>query len=216
MRSGNSPSLRDIKQLERTRDVDGLLQALDAVKASVSLRTAVTRALGQTRDPRAEAALISLVLGRNEHDDVRFRAAIELGAFHGPVVAQALAECLSDPSRRLQAWAALSLGQIGDETSIEPLTSLLKSKNTGVRASAVEALGSLGHPAAIEPLVGCLSDRRSVVRTEAAEALARLGDARTLELVSRAYHRQGLLTRLAMRNALRQLEEKVGAAAQAK
>ena len=164
-----------IKKLEETRDVAGLIEALQADKTG--RRLDAIEALGRLGDPQAGPALIEAL----QDEATRDAAAASLLVMAPQVMdvlvmtlrqANPMAEAASaNPAVRAQVAAIL--GFTGDERAVEPLAGALADVDE-VGEAAVHALSSLGNPGGVEPLSAALI-RHGV---PAIDALGELGDPR--------------------------------------
>jgi HEAT repeat protein len=106
-------------------------------------------ALGESRDERAVAPLVSVLSNRNPY--LRNRAAEALGKIGAPAV-EPLLTALKDA--KVRANAALALGDIGDKRAVEPMLALLQDSNDYVRQQAAGvALAKIQAARAAEPQV---------------------------------------------------------------
>ena len=119
-------------------------------------------------EPAVEPLLRAL---RDEHWDVRRRAAWELGNIGDPAV-KPLIHALNDERWDVRRKAAWALGNIKAPQAIEPLIHTLEDERADVREQAAWALGALRDLRAVEPLIQALTDENSGVRREVARSLA--------------------------------------------
>lgn len=198
---------RDVNQLIKTDDVEGLVAALTYPKviSSHELRTRIVHALGKLESAQAVEP-VSKILVEDEHPATRRLAAIALGRIGDPTGSPALRKALTDSDTANQQWAIRSLGLLRDRESVEFLIAKLGSDHAGIRQFAARALGEIGDQRATLPLVDRLSDRNRGVRRAAAEGMVLLGDSRAIDPLKKAYSEAGLLSRRPLGAALRQLE----------
>jgi len=143
-------------ELLQSRELDELMQLEDA------------RSLGGGR-------LFELL--RDEHWQVRARAATALGRFpfprFGAEVTGALARALEDPELEVRLAAAFALGIRGDPAGAGTLLAYRNDPEARMRAYAVEAASRLDAPAAHGQILLSLRDADLGVRVEAAVGTAR-------------------------------------------
>lgn len=137
----------NIMELNKKKDVNGLINALDYKRNSknisdVNFRVDVIRSLGNIGDNQAVDPLIVT---------------------------------LTDPEYKIRWRSAHALEKIGDKRAVKQLIVTLKDPEYNVRWQAADALGSIGDKQAIEPLKLVLNDPEYKVRSHAAIALKKLG-----------------------------------------
>lgn len=175
----------NIEKLEKKRDVEGLIKALNYRKDSIIMREAAD-ALGEIEDPSAIIPLIK------SFDDVMVssNAVSALGNIGAPAVEPLIMELMS-PSSQNDKLVIKALVEIGEpsfivfrtlgEPAIELMIMKLSNPNGEVRNIAAEALGNIGDVRAVEPLIGALTDERTYVQESAVEALGKIGDPRAVK-----------------------------------
>jgi HEAT repeat protein len=161
----------NVKKLEATGDVSGLIQALSCLKDS-AVRKEAARALGQIGDL---VALAPLAAALNDRDsDVGQAVLAALGKMAAPrldQIIQILGVPAVDDERKAAAEALVQVGG----SAVEPLIAALKHRNGFLRERAARALGRIGDARAIEPLIGILDDTYDFVHEAAAVALVQFG-----------------------------------------
>jgi HEAT repeat protein len=168
----------DVDRLEETKDVKGLIKALEYAKDS-QIQYWAARALETIGDARAvEPLMNAFTVG---DDEVRQAAASALGEIGGTQAVDLLIGGLKDKHKYVRSAAAHALGEIGDKRALEPLERSLKDEHERVRSSAARALGKIGDAQASESLEGALKDQSKVVRYEATMALGKIGDPRAVD-----------------------------------
>jgi zinc/manganese transport system permease protein len=117
----------------------------------------------------------------DEHENVRAKAAEELGKLKDPSVVPTLIQALKDPSTAVKEKAAEALGNLGRAEAREALEASLAVKNEDewVNFREAEALARCGGPKGLSALIKMASDADAgLVRTEALKkALALAGRA---------------------------------------
>eukprot|EP01111_Echinosteliopsis_oligospora_P017364 TRINITY_DN748_c0_g1_i1.p1 TRINITY_DN748_c0_g1~~TRINITY_DN748_c0_g1_i1.p1 ORF type:complete len:333 (-),score=121.27 TRINITY_DN748_c0_g1_i1:122-1120(-) len=100
--------------------------------------------------------------------DKRYRALFTLRSITHPLVVDALASALKDPSALLKHEVAYCFGQMGDQNAFTILCDILKNTNEHpmVRHEAAEAIGALENPEALKILGDFVNDSaREVAET---------------------------------------------------
>ncbi len=163
------------------RAVEALVAALKDPKWQV--RCAAAEALGELGDRRAEAPLIDALRGDSEYL-VRDKAALALGAFRSPSVADALVEALRRDAARDET-IGLSLAKIADDRLVDRLLEIVKDRaNSDIfRIGAARALGIMRSPRAVETLI-TLTKEDPDYRVAAVRALGKIGDPRAVEALA--------------------------------
>jgi aminopeptidase N len=135
------------KPLGRRADrsaIDALAVVLADEKAFWGLRAACASALGETRRPEAEAALIA-ALGA-AHPKVRRAVAQALGRFRTSAAADAVRKlALRDPSYLVEAEAARALGSTRQASAFDVLVEVLDRPSWAdvIRAGALDGMAAL-------------------------------------------------------------------------
>ena len=140
-----SPPIPDIKTLVANSDIEGLIEATTFEK-DIQIRRAAAEALGEFRDPRAIAPLISRLKEEDWPSPSHMSTANALAKIGSPAV-EPLIQHLKDGNKNIRAGTALALGKIGDTKAITGLISNLWDPIPFVRWSAADALGAIGDPA---------------------------------------------------------------------
>lgn len=136
-----------ITQLERDRNVPGLINMLDSdVKGLSTLsisRASAVSALARLGDPRAIPYLIERL--HDAEETVRFSAVRALGKLRATEAESALAAALRDPAAPVRIGAADALGRIAARDAIPALRDVAYGdSDREVRLHATEALVLLG------------------------------------------------------------------------
>lgn len=196
----------DILNLERQKDIDGLIRALafddfDVQSAAITalhnlgdpaivrlvvnlksknlhLKLGIIEALGQLKDPRALEPLIAALA--DENPEIRWGSAISLAGLEDPRAIPALRKVLDDKDKYVRYGAASSLSKIGWAPADDQEKALLFM---GMQEWL--ALKQLGK-AAIPALSIALKDRDSSVRSKAIELLGDIHDVDTAPILIRA------------------------------
>jgi len=174
----------NIKQLERNRDVEGLINALKFKDCNI--RKEAATALKKIGDNRALFSLIHVLKYEDWHESyavmgsVRETAAEALGLLRDKKAVEPLIEALNDKDEEVRWKASWALGHIGDKRAVEPLTNLLNDERWQVRRFAASALGKIGDGQGVESLIQALNDDEWHVRKYAVDALGNIGDERAV------------------------------------
>jgi len=175
----------NIDRLEKTRDVEGLINALKFNDCNI--RKEAAAALKKIGDDRALFPLIDVLEYKEWHEyyavmgSVRETAAEALGVLRDRRAVEPLIKALNDKDEEVRWKAAWALGNIGDMRAVDPLIYLLHDKRWAVRRFAASALGKIGDERAVDSLIEALSDDEWHVRKYAADALGKIGDERAIE-----------------------------------
>jgi HEAT repeat protein len=155
---------------------EALVEAMMANSGQV--RRAAAAALGELGAKGGrEEAVIALVgaLGCDD-DDIRWRAAWELGKIKSRATVPALAAALQATTYSGSRWrAAEALGKIGGTEAEEALRRALTDEDSKIRTSVALSLGRLGHVEVVGECLEALKDGEALVRWRAAEALGQIG-----------------------------------------
>ncbi|MHC4994595.1 MAG: HEAT repeat domain-containing protein [Planctomycetota bacterium] len=130
---GNNPAVTGLMELQfdRFREVAGINRHGESVGSDASGAQEVE-------------ALVAHLRGDNRA--LRISSTQRLAIFRAPAAAQALAECLADPSREVGVAAAMALAACGTRESVPPLLEALTHREPLVAQAAVVALENLtGH-----------------------------------------------------------------------
>ena len=169
-----------------TSAVPSLIGALTNSRETPEVCVGAARALGEIRDERAIAPLLSVCNLTNEEGDpldyLIVPALANFGASALPHLIAALTDRKQDVlTRSAAAWA---LGMLGEPQILELLVERLRDVNEAsrVRSHAADGLGKLGDRRAVAPLMEMLSwDVDADLRQSIARALGFLEDARAVE-----------------------------------
>jgi HEAT repeat protein len=138
-----------------------------------------------------DSRLVPLLLARlkDEHEDVRTRAANELAAIRDPRIVPALIPVLKDEAWSVQYAAASALGKLGDAHAIPALIAMI-DYNPG---AAALALGDLKATEALPKLALLLANPKTQNRDEIAAGIAKIsGPQASAALVSAIEHDQNM------------------------
>lgn len=173
--------------------VDKVAEQIAALRdGDWAIREDAARLLGQLKDPRAVAPLVSLL--RDQDRSVREVAVDALRAIGLPAV-EALGACLTESDLAVQEAASAILVTIADARVLPTLLLALRSNNWIVRMHAAQALGRVKNADTVEALIPLLQDKVKAVRDEAATTLAAIGDA-AIPCLVRALKHDDWLVRL--------------------
>ncbi|MBS0152600.1 MAG: HEAT repeat domain-containing protein [Nitrospira sp.] len=171
--------------------VDRVAEQIAALKdGDWAIREDAARLLGQLKDPRAVAPLVTLL--RDQDRSVR-EAAVDALRVIGPPAVEALGVCLSEGNLAVQEAASAILATTADKRVLTPLLSALRSSDWIVRMHVAQALGRVKNADTVEALIPLLQDKVKSVREEAATTLAALGDAAIPYLVQALKHEDWLV-----------------------
>ncbi len=161
----------NVKKLEKNKNIEGLINALNYEKDAF-IRSNAAESLGKLKDPKTLCPLIKAL--KDPDYSVRYNAAFALSQIKDPKAVEPLIATLKDSVYSVRSNAAYALGQIKDPKSIEPLIATLKDSVYPVRNSGTEALGEIGTPS-IEPLITTLKNPDFPAANTVAEALSKIG-----------------------------------------
>ena len=185
MEQCNSVFEPDIEDMEKNKDIDGLIKALKDDNLLIRKNAAI--ALKKVGDDRAVEPLIESLRYEKWQDEyvilstVRENSAEALGIIGNKRAVEPLVNALFEDVDEEVRWkAAYALREIGDESAVEPLINALKDERWVVRWHVANALGVIGDERAVEPLIGALDDVDGHVRKYAAVALGDIGDERAI------------------------------------
>jgi hypothetical protein len=131
----------DVLELERTRNIKGLIRAL-TYSRWLDVSEMAGEALQRLRDARAVKPACAAL--RSRHALIRINAAQLLLVLEDPRAVGPLCTALKDSDDRVSGAAAEALGRIGDARAIEGLSELLMSKRLGAaEAEAEKALNAI-------------------------------------------------------------------------
>ncbi|MCD6364857.1 MAG: HEAT repeat domain-containing protein [Planctomycetes bacterium] len=157
-----------------------------------SVREALLRALGQTRDPKALKAVLNEI--PSKHEGVSAAAAIamsriadkqDLGAFDRHRAVEVLVEryrrmAVAGDGAALREALLTAMGVVGDAAVASVLREALKAPKATVKLAAVTAVAHLGDDSLAEALVDLTADADRGVRQAAIGALGELAGERYL------------------------------------
>jgi hypothetical protein len=122
----------DIEDLDKQKDVDGLLDIFNSNEDD-ELRRLAIGALGKTGDERALALLLSVMESENEFSPARIQATVGLGNFRDARVITPLSKAIKDRNSITRRAAMDSLGRIHDMVDVNlvigPLMDTLNDRN---------------------------------------------------------------------------------------
>jgi HEAT repeat protein len=195
----------NVAKLKASRDIKGLVKALDYKKDS-NVRREAAIALKELKNARSVEPLVDAL--KDENAFVRDNAAEALGEICARSEDVALRACVVETlvtafqNKEIGLAAVTALGKIGDARAVTPLITALEDKE--MRFSAAQALEKIGWKpgkdefgiafwigkrdwdecakigvSAVEPLIAALKDKE--LCAGAARALGQIGDVRALE-----------------------------------
>jgi len=176
----------DIDEMERNRDIEGLIKLLSS-KDCITRKEAVV-ALKKIADKRALFPLIHALKYEKWHDkyavmaSVRENAAEALGLLRDRSAVEPLIKALrTDEDKDVRWKSAWALGNTGDKNAVEPLIYALYDEHWPIRRFAASALGKIGDKKSVGSLISALNDEDWHVRKYAALALGKIGDERAVK-----------------------------------
>jgi HEAT repeat protein len=198
----------DIKAMRDSKDIEGLLDALE--HQSQEIRMAAAFSLALIGDKRAEKQFIHIVkkdlnmesfLKSSKKTDLDEAKELVSVMFHAKVLIPQLGD--KNPNVRIMALSYLIFER---EKSVEPLIKYaLKNPDWSVRALASVALGKIGSPA-VDPLIKALGDPERTVRWGAALALGDIGDRLAVKPLTKALNDENEGVRMVVKEALEKIE----------
>jgi HEAT repeat protein len=129
----------DIEEMERDKDVAGLIKALRHRDLEIQWRAA--ESLGKLGPYGMDSLLVAL---KRRNKDIRLGVIEALGQIRDTRAVPPLISSLSDPDNEIRWEAALALGEIGDAAALDPLSYTLKDNDRYVRYGAALALEKMG------------------------------------------------------------------------
>lgn len=135
-KASSTPSKTSVPELERKKDIDGLILALK--DNDRKLRQHAAYALGNLPDKRAVEPLIYLL--EDNHKNVRRNAAISLGKLNDTRAVEPLIHLINDSDNKTRKNAVIALGKLGDKSAIPALNKAFYDEAMSVRAEAENAL----------------------------------------------------------------------------
>ncbi len=166
----------DVENLERDKDVEGLINALKFNDAVIKMN--VMGAMARMRDARTIESIVPYL----REPFFQMYAVMALANIGDPSV-PALIRSLGDKSPMMRAGAARTLRDISDGRAIDPLIKLLRESNKNVKIEAMYALGRAKDSRAIGPLLKVLSEDASV-NEAASDALVLIGEPAVWPLIN--------------------------------
>ncbi len=183
------------------------MATLNDPAASRAERIKATKALGESRDPKAIDPLVKQLDIRDEAIVAAVESALRaLNAV--PVLERRLTD--SGASEEHKVLACTGLRALKEKRSVPPLVSALKDQSARVRKEAALALGVIAPAEAETALLTALSDSDEDVRYFAADAL---GDVRTAAVTQAIETRLAAETSPVVRSALLAAKNKLDRAA---
>lgn len=212
----------DIKHLETSQDLDGLIRALQYEDAIIRLRAA--QALSNFCSADACPALITSLKDEDERvREASINALVAIGESALPLLFNAMGD-QSWLVRRGATQALIKLRWHPDDDEIRVcflfaqeswtelagfgkkaipyLTEGLRDENAGIRKGAAIALGTIGDPDGFEPLTRAISDPETEVRVPATLSLGKLRDPRAIPFLVNLFYDSNPVIRNAAADAL--------------
>ena len=134
----------DLKELEKKKNIKGLIKALRYNNSYERINAAVV--LGKIGDPRAIEPLISAL--QDSDSDVRQYVVEALGKIGDPRAIEPLIKVLNDSNEVMRKQATDSLSKFGT-SAVNPLIKALKDSHEYTRKHATEALGKINFTEAL-------------------------------------------------------------------
>ena len=145
------------------------------------VRANAIRALGGLKDARAIDHLLTALVKKDEHPQVKGNAALGLGAMRAQRAVEPLIAALKHDNPMVRAAVASALGELRNPRALPPLIAALKDDDPHVRIQVTGSLAQIGEPSVLNPLLRALKDDHRQVREVAARALGCAKDPRVLE-----------------------------------
>jgi HEAT repeat protein len=141
---------------------------------------AVAELLKNSRDPRAIAPLITILL---HSGDINSGASVAeaLGDLADPSAIEPLLHALEAPNYKVRYAATSAIAKFQDPRIVPALIHSLADPEPGVRYQAATSLGSFKDPRIVPALIHSLTDEASNVQSAVAHSLARIGDTSAVE-----------------------------------
>jgi HEAT repeat protein len=191
----------EIRRMQRRKNRKGLIVALSSEDPAI--RYLAVDALGGLHDPAAIPSLVRCLTGERGNDirwkaaealgnlgraavkplvgvlssadeDVRWMAALALGATRDDSAIGPLIALFSDPDRFVRGRATAALGMIGS-AAVPALTSALTDPDPDLRWGAGVTFGIIRDPSTLPLLIHALGDPVDLVRAEILAAVAGFG-----------------------------------------
>jgi len=138
--------------------------------------------LGSTDTLQAVAPLCDALL-KDPEVNVRYQAAVSLGALGKPEAATCLNQALAD-DEWVQFAVIESLAKIRDESSVSALVGALGKSTDLVASMIVDALGEIGNIKAVSMLIKRLDESPTALRNKICKAVVRILGGKSLALLS--------------------------------
>lgn len=176
----------DINFMEKNKDVDGLVRALE--HNDYLIRKEAARSLKKVGDERAVEPLIKSLKYENWQSEftlltsVREFSAEALGIIGDENAIEPLIQAMNEDDDEEVRWkSARALGQIRDDSAIDALIEALNSDSWRVRENAARSLGNIGDKKALQPLINTIDDKEWRVRKVVAVSLGKLADDKAIK-----------------------------------
>lgn len=157
---------KKIEEMMRTRDIKGLLKALDDDR----VRDDAIKALADNGEQVIEPLVRKTKKYLEKRVDFYETGAWKAIEAFGENAIEPLIKLLGDSDPRVTTIATLALGRIG-EACVEPLFETIRNETGLIRGNALSSLGNCGGPRVIEPLLKFLEDRETGLRMGATYGL---------------------------------------------
>lgn len=171
----------DIDTLEKNRDVEGLIKALE--NKDFLIRKEAARSLKKVGDKRAVKALTKTLKYESWQREypllssAREYSAEALGVIGDERAVEPLVQSIKEDADDEVRWrSAYALGKIGAYSAVEALMEALNDESWIVRENAAKALGNIGALKGSEALISALEDEEWRVRKNAVISLGEIGD----------------------------------------
>lgn len=129
---------------------------------------------------------------KSANEQVREKAAHEIGNLRDPIATDPLIDALSDLDVDVKFEAATALGKLKSKTALKQLIRILDEGDPDVCAAAATALGEIAMPEALGPLVKRLGHEDRFVRASSAIALGKLKEKSAVEPLIRLMRNDGI------------------------
>jgi HEAT repeat protein len=190
----------NVSKLEETKDIEGLIKALNYQK-NVSIREAAVDALARIKEPMAIEGLIKAL--EDAEYRVRSAAVDALARIKKSKAVEGLILALEDAEWTIRSAAVKALGNSKGPRATEPLITKLDDNHYLVCTSAAESLGKRKDGKAVDALLCKLKDFPSYDKFYAVEALLQINSQKAIEGLTQALKNKDYDVREAAAKGLR-------------
>jgi len=154
------------------RIVPLLLKRLEKADPRRGEAYSIISVLGQSKDPRAYAALVALL--DSDDQNMISQAAYALGNLGDPRAVPALIAALKTAENHARRQILQGLGMLGTDEAMEVLFEALKTADDNTRLSIIYSISRSENPRVIPVLMRALDEENQSTRQNACRALGRL------------------------------------------